>query len=68
MRVLILEQAAMPGQMLAPGVVVDVDEATAAWLIEAGAAQAADPAPAADEPPPAQPVEPPRATRRKTAG
>lgn len=41
MRVLILQQAALPGQMLAPGVVVDVSEATAAWLIEAGAAQAA---------------------------
>lgn len=46
MRVLILQQAVLAGQMLAPGVVVDVDDATAAWLIEAGAAQALDqPAP-----------------------
>jgi hypothetical protein len=40
--VLILQQAALPGQMLAPGVVVDVSEATAAWLIEAGAAERVD--------------------------
>ncbi|MCX7691784.1 MAG: hypothetical protein RMK34_09060 [Tepidimonas sp.] len=46
MRVLILQQAVLAGQMLAPGVVVDVDDATAALLIEAGAAQALDqPAP-----------------------
>ncbi|MFN4003326.1 MAG: hypothetical protein ACK4MJ_03965 [Hylemonella sp.] len=41
MRVLIIEQTALPGQMLAPGVVADVNEATAAWLIDSGAAQAA---------------------------
>lgn len=42
MRVLILQQAALAGQMLTPGVVVDVDDTTAAWLIKAGAAQALD--------------------------
>lgn len=69
MRVLMLEQAALPGQMLAPGVVVDVDEATAAWLVEAGAAQAVEQAPAAGPAPAAaqqaQPVESPARTRRK---
>lgn len=42
MRVLILQQAALPGQMLTPGVVVEVNDAAAAWLIESGAAQAVE--------------------------
>lgn len=61
MRVLIVQQAVLSGQMLSPGVVVDVSEATAAWLIEVGAAQALD-QPAAEP----QQAEPQPRKRAKT--
>lgn len=65
MRVLILQPAALPGQMLTPGVEVEVREDTAAWMIDVGAARAVDaPAPEPPDKPPAPP-EPPRAARRK---